>query len=196
MKYLNSFQSFDKIMEKAEVKYSQTALNQIMDLIKKYDEKSSIFKNRKSLLQELGFVFDEKGNPKIKIQVPLKEIVYSESPKIQLGLVIFGILSSFQNELIEIEKNHIDKKKWEGLDRDTYRICKTIFKHWIETKKIHPLGRQIITKILHEGEIEHNFILKFHDEDGHYNYHRSEIAIGKAERNTDEKKWLDMNYNI
>jgi hypothetical protein len=164
LKHLKKFDTF-LIQEKSEVKYSETAFNYILDVIKEYDKKRSIFKGKKSILKELGFQFVD-GEAIKPLKIPVGEIVY-DSPRIKLGLMLWFIFQGFD------ESN--EGLFFTGLTKESILNCREIFKSWLFEKTIHPSGQKIIDKILSDGELIYN--LKVSDSGGGHFDFENEIMI-------------------
>lgn len=149
MKYIKNFQKYSLILEKEELKYSQTAFDQIVNIINKI-KKKSVFKNLNTKVKEL--IADKSLTEKdFQIKIPLKEVVYHKGIKIKIGLLIRALIEEGlgYNGLNSVK---YDSKNFGFSDERISQLVK-IFSTIIHEKKI-PQEAQMIIKDTFENDIE------------------------------------------
>lgn len=131
MRYLENYSNWCLILEKSELKYSNSAFDQISKLLNEFKKKKNILKSDEKVYKEMGF------DDGIKIKIPYNEICY-DSKKIKIGLFILGIelSSKVDNDYTFTEKQIINYKE--------------VFKD-IKEGKSNKLFDDISEKVLNEG---------------------------------------------
>lgn len=149
MKYLTSYNKFIEkqtlyynigisdndwsiLLEKSELKYSNSAFDQISKLLTEYKKKKNILKSDEKVYKEMGF---EDG---IKIKIPYNEICY-DSKDIKIGLFLVAV--ELSAKVVNNEYIFTDEQ---------INNYKQIFKD-IKENKSNKLFDETYKKVLNEG---------------------------------------------
>lgn len=148
MKHIKLFESF-LLLEKEELRFSQTAYDQIMSIINKIEKKRGIFKDLNTKVKELLADKSITEND-FKIKMPLREVVYPKSIKIKIGLLIRGLVKEANYNGPNSVK--IKSEKFGFSDRRIKQLVE-MFKIIVNEKRI-PEDAQIIINDMLDNDIE------------------------------------------
>ena len=181
MIHLKIFEEF-LLLEKAELKYSETALNTIYNICKTYRSKKNILKSKEKTLKQLGL------DDNITISFPLREVVYEDSFKIKVGLLI----SAIHGKATFDDKHSIGGKNVFGVSDELMEKIKIMFKDIVKNKKINNDAQVIIDEYLKEKIETITFTIKadwLSTQGGSYNMNSDilEIDLGPTDFSSDNQ---------